>query len=236
MARTSGPSPAASRKVLSLPVAPLIDVLPTRMGLGLIAVARADSEPAQELYLALEPCQGTFSPRGACLSVDRVLGLLAHTMGNLDQAAAHFEEALAFCHRSGYRPELAWSCCDYADVLLERNSQGDQEKVISLLEEALVISTELGMRPLTKRIMGRLERAQAEPVRAPAYPDGLTEREAEVLRLVAAGKTNSEIAAELVLSVGTVERHISNIYNKINVRSRVDATAYTFTHGLTPST
>jgi len=42
-------------------------------------------------------------------SVDRTLGLLSQTMGNLDQAAAHFEDALAFCRNVGYRPEMAWT-------------------------------------------------------------------------------------------------------------------------------
>ena len=57
-------------------------------------------------------------------------------------------------------------------------------------------------------------------------PDALTPREAEVLRLVAAGRTNKEIAAELVVSVHTVERHLANAYRKISVRNRADATAY----------
>ena len=60
----------------------------------------------------------------------------------------------------------------------------------------------------------------------PALPDGLTAREAEVLRLVAAGRTNKEIASELVLSVHTVERHLANAYRKMSVRNRADATAY----------
>ena len=43
---------------------------------------------------------------------------------------------------------MAWTCCDYADILLERNCEGDREKSSSLLEESLAISSELGMRPL----------------------------------------------------------------------------------------
>ena len=64
-------------------------------------------------------------------SVDRLLGLLTQTMCNLDQAAAHFEEALAFCRKAGYRPELAWTCCDYADMLRERDSVGDSAIAIA---------------------------------------------------------------------------------------------------------
>ncbi len=90
-------------------------------------------------------------------SVDRLLGLLSQTMGNLDQAAAHFEDALAFCRKAGYRPELAWSCCDYADTLRERDAEGDRAKAITLLDESLAISSELGMRPLMERVLSRRE-------------------------------------------------------------------------------
>jgi ATP/maltotriose-dependent transcriptional regulator MalT len=62
------------------------------------------------------------------------------------------------------------------------------------------------------------------------WPGGLTDREAEVLRLVAAGLTNREIAAEVYLSVKTVSRHLSNIFTKIGVTSRAAATAYAFEH------
>jgi ATP/maltotriose-dependent transcriptional regulator MalT len=63
-------------------------------------------------------------------------------------------------------------------------------------------------------------------------PAGLTEREAEVLRLVAAGLTNNEIAARLYLSAKTVSRHLSNIFTKIGVTTRAAATAFAFERGL----
>ncbi|MEE9261262.1 MAG: tetratricopeptide repeat protein [Dehalococcoidia bacterium] len=83
------------------------------------------------------------------------LCLLAQTMGNMDKAAEHFEGALAFCRRAGFRPELAWTLCDYADALLQRNEPGDREKATSLLNESLSISNELGMRPLMERVLSR---------------------------------------------------------------------------------
>ena len=61
----------------------------------------------------------------------------------------------------------------------------------------------------------------------------LTARELEVLQLLASGRSNREIADELVLSVRTVERHINNLYAKIGARGKADATAYAFRHGLT---
>ena len=63
-------------------------------------------------------------------------------------------------------------------------------------------------------------------------PSGLTARELEVLRLVAKGRTNQEIADELCLSVKTVARHLENIYCKLGVSSRTAAAAFAFSHGL----
>jgi DNA-binding NarL/FixJ family response regulator len=62
--------------------------------------------------------------------------------------------------------------------------------------------------------------------------DGLTNREREVLALAAAGKTNREIAVALVISEHTVRRHLQNIFAKLDVSSRVAATAYAFQHDL----
>jgi DNA-binding CsgD family transcriptional regulator len=61
---------------------------------------------------------------------------------------------------------------------------------------------------------------------------GLSARERQVLSLIAAGKTNREIAAELGISEHTVARHISNIFTKIGVSTRTAASAFAFEHGL----
>jgi DNA-binding CsgD family transcriptional regulator/pimeloyl-ACP methyl ester carboxylesterase len=63
-------------------------------------------------------------------------------------------------------------------------------------------------------------------------PSGLTARELEVLRLVAAGETNAEIARRLGVTVNTVERHVGNVYRKIDARGRADATAFAVRNGL----
>jgi DNA-binding CsgD family transcriptional regulator len=67
---------------------------------------------------------------------------------------------------------------------------------------------------------------------SPGLPRGLTARQAEVLRLVAAGKSNREIAIELVISEHTVARHLQNMFMKLDVSSRSAATAFAFEHDL----
>ena len=64
------------------------------------------------------------------------------------------------------------------------------------------------------------------------HPSGLTQRELQVLRLVAAGKTNKAVAQELSLSEKTIDRHVSNIFNKLDVPSRAAATAFAYEHKL----
>ena len=67
---------------------------------------------------------------------------------------------------------------------------------------------------------------------ASSYPAGLSAREAEVLKLVAKGLTNAQIAQELFISPNTVNRHLNSIYRKLGVSSRAVATRFAIEHGL----
>ena len=169
---------AAAESVLSSEAAtPLMGRI-ARAGLALMAVQRSDAVETREHYAALEPARGTMVPVSIC--VDRLLGLLCVTLDKPDQAMAHFEDAIAFCRKAGYRPELAWVCHDYADALLQRShsvrgdpveprpstssvrSASEDRTAVSLLDESLAISRELGMRPL-------MERGTSPEVRAPGH-------------------------------------------------------------------
>ena len=88
-----------------------------------------------------------------------------------------------------------------------------------------------GARATFESLGAAVDLARIESV-APAEPGVLTERECQVLRLVAAGKTNREIAAELVISEHTVSRHLQNMFMKLGVTSRAAATAYAYEHHL----
>ena len=222
-----------ARTVLSSETALPVEIQAARIGLALVAAQRNDADVAEQQYSALKQMQRTATARVLGLAVDRVLGLLAHTIGKLDDAAAHFEDALAFCRRAGFRPELAWTCHDYSDSLLRRNGPADQNKAMSLLDETLAITTELGMRPLLKRATDLRKTIESQAPLGSRYPDRLTGREVEVLRLVAAGKTNPEIATKLVISHNTVANHVRNILTKTNTANRVEATAYAILSNLT---
>jgi DNA-binding CsgD family transcriptional regulator len=220
----------AAQVILSSALANPFWIEIVRTGLALKAVETKDSALAQEQYIALTGLQGKM--RGSFICADRLMGLLSQTMGNLDQAVAHFKDALAFCRKEGFRPELAWTCHDYADTLLQRNDPSDHVQAISLLDEAWFISRELGMRPLMEWVAARQDRMASLPPTPPAYPDGLTWREVEVLRLIALGKSNLAIAQELFISSNTVAHHVTNILNKTNTANRTEAATYAGQHGL----
>jgi DNA-binding NarL/FixJ family response regulator len=122
--------------------------------------------------------------------------------------------------RLGARYDAA--CCR---VLLGRalRAAGDEESAVTELSAARRALAELGARPA--------EQAAAALIR-PTLPRGLTAREVEVLRLVAAGRTNPEIATLLVLSEKTVGPHLSNIFSKIDVTTRTAAAAFAYEHQL----
>jgi DNA-binding CsgD family transcriptional regulator len=103
---------------------------------------------------------------------------------------------------------------------------GDEDTAAMELDAARWVFQELGAAPELARVE-RLARAAASRAAG-----GLTAREVQVLALVAAGKSNRAVAAELFLSEKTVERHVSNILTKLGVGSRTAAAAYAFEHGI----
>ena len=139
-----------------------------------------------------------------------------------------------FCRASGFKPEVVSTCHDYAEVLIERNGAGDNAKARLLLEESLSISTELGMRPSMESVQAFQERASDRPVRASAYPNGLTQQEVEMLGLVTTGKIDREIAEELFISVNTVGNQLRNILSETDSANRTEAGAYAIRRGLGP--
>ena len=104
---------------------------------------------------------------------------------------------------------------------------GDEDGFLFELEAAGEAFERLGAEPDVAAVDALIGRT-ADPAE-----HGLTARELDVLRLVSAGKSNKEIAAELVISEHTVARHLQNVFRKLDVQSRTAASAFAFEHGLT---
>ena len=93
-----------------------------------------------------------------------------------------------------------------------------------LIERALASSSSSSVSPPSS--------AAADVSGSATYPDGLTQREAEVLRHIATGLSNREIAERLFISEATVKTHVNNIFSKANLRDRAQAVVYALHHGL----
>jgi DNA-binding NarL/FixJ family response regulator len=115
-----------------------------------------------------------------------------------------------------------------ARALLARDRPGDRQQAAALLGEVVTIAQELGIHGLGERA-----KTLRKELAGPAWPAGLTGREVEVLRLIAAGHSNRAIAQALFISPNTVLRHVSNIFAKTGVANRAQAAAYATRHGLT---
>jgi ATP/maltotriose-dependent transcriptional regulator MalT len=177
-----------------------------------------ERERAAACYPRLLPFEGQFTP----LMVDRGLGIAALAGGDPARAVRHLLSAEAATRDAGLLPELALT-------LLQRGLvEGDREQK-GPLAEGWRLCEELGMSELARRLT--VSDAPAR-TRHDAHPAGLSDRELEVLRLVAQGRTNREIADALFLSDKTVARHLTHIYTKIGVENRTGAAAFALRHDL----
>jgi DNA-binding CsgD family transcriptional regulator len=202
----------------------------------------AATEHAAHYHRLAHALLGRGDSRGMVNAYERDIALMAALLGHHDEATDYFARARDTLDAAGHRPMRA--IVDYDEALaLIRAYTTDHARVTALLDAALAQFTALRMPGWTQRAQalrdeqenrGSGEQATILDSSTPPRPHALTPREAEVLRLVASGRTNKEIADELFLSVTTVQRHLANIYTKIDARGRADATAYALQHGITP--
>jgi DNA-binding CsgD family transcriptional regulator len=154
--------------------------------------------------------------------------MLAATRGAVDLAAGDPANALVSLRAAS----KAWSeleapyeaACARLLIGCACRELGDDEGFALELEAARSVFEELGAAPDVAAVDALTS--------AGADTHGLTSRELEVLRLVAAGKSNREIASELVISEHTVARHVQNIFRKLGVPSRTAASAFAYEHDL----
>jgi len=170
--------------------------------------------------------------RGLAAEVCQSEAVLATAEERWEDADSAFEKASAINLRYHLPYYQARSFMEWGRMRLSRDDPGDRQQATALLDEALGIFQSIQASKMVEKVVALKEQVEQRPAKAPGYPDGLSQREVEVLRLIASGNSNREIAEELFVSVRTIERHITNIYTKTNARGRADAMAYALRHGL----
>jgi DNA-binding NarL/FixJ family response regulator len=166
--------------------------------------------------------------------VDRILGECAILRDDWDGATDWLDAAEANAHRYDNQQELAHLLLARAGFAQARGGAGSAAEARALLAQALSRYQQLGMTGWARRARERLRALPSQPLPRPAapLPAGLSEREASVLRLVADGKSNREIANALALSEKTIANHLTGIFNKIGVDNRAAAASFATRHGL----
>jgi ATP/maltotriose-dependent transcriptional regulator MalT len=214
----------------------------------LILAAQAESAlaelrggaPDASAYDAIEAIRGTAAdtPRLTDLAVT----LAAHLDAELAHATAEDDVAMWLdvvrqWHEVGHVPYLAQALVRLAAAYLK---DGDRNAASPPLTEALEITSQLGAERLRSEIVELAHRhrlplagaATGEGIRGEGRLAGLTDRELEVLRLLALGMSNKEIAGRLFISPKTVSVHVSNILSKLGVASRSKAAAIAYEDGI----
>jgi ATP/maltotriose-dependent transcriptional regulator MalT len=188
-----------------------------------IALAAGDDARARDACSELEELAARYSSELLSAQAAQARGAVELAAGDtrdavlmLRRAARLWQELEAPYEGARVRILLAQAC----------RSLGDDESVALELQAARATFEQLG----AAHDLTRVDALNRDA--GPSHSGGLTERELQVLRLLAAGESNKAIAAALVLSKRTVDRHVSNIFRKMRVSSRAAATAYAYEHQL----
>jgi len=190
-------------------------------------VARGETDQARSAYQKLQVIAGEIGSDSLRASALAVEGLVAEAEGDLDTALSCIEDAIDLLHRCGDPFETARSRLDLARVLAGLGRQDTAAEQARLAHRALA-----GMQ--AEREAQRAD-ALISQLGNPAPDRGgsvLTRREVDVLRLVAQGLSNAQVAQRLVLSEHTVHRHLANILRKLDLTSRAAAVAWGTRAGL----
>lgn len=189
-----------------------------------IALATHDLAVAERACADLEDAAARYGTSGLEAAALHWRGALMLAQGRASEALPSLRAACRRWHSVHATYDAARSC-----VLLGRAYQevGDPEAAAAELASAKETFERLGATFNAGEV--------AELTAGRTLPKGLTERQAEVLALVARGRTNREVAQGLVLSEKTIARHLSNVFTKLGVSTRTEAAAFAFQHGLVVS-
>jgi DNA-binding CsgD family transcriptional regulator len=183
-----------------------------------VLLAADQRDEAASLAAEMQTIASSFGCPSVQARADHAGAMVALESGDPAAALPLLRRARAAWDKLGARYESARSGVLFGRAL---RALGDEDSAVTELTTARRFLADLGAAPAER---------EAAMLIAPIYPSGLTEREVEVLRLVASGRTNPEIAKVLFISEKTVSRHLTNIFTKIDVSSRTAAAAFAFEH------
>jgi ATP/maltotriose-dependent transcriptional regulator MalT len=186
-----------------------------------IMLAAGDVDAAQAAVDEMESIAQVYDSAAVQVEVHAARGALALEAGDVATALPLLRSAARWWREIDAPHTVATLS---VLIALAYRAIGDDEAAQLELESARATFSRLGARPDLYRVEALMRPAQ------PVGSHGLTARETEVLRLIAAGRTNHAIATELFLSERTVHRHVSNIFDKLGVRSRTAAASYSIQH------
>jgi DNA-binding CsgD family transcriptional regulator len=196
----------------------------------LLVEAAARSGDVGKAAVHLRRCKDVLSNgqdwRGLAAGVRLAEAFLATAEERWEEAEAAFQAAADINRRLRLPYFEARSLMALGQMCLSRNSAGDKTRALEHLDQAYAIFQRISARRMAEKVVALKERSTPGARPSSSYPNGLTARQAEVLRLIAEGRSNREIAAGLVLSQRTVQRHVADIYAKIGARNRAEATAF----------
>jgi ATP/maltotriose-dependent transcriptional regulator MalT len=179
-----------------------------------IALALDDVDEAREAASELEETAATSGSAMLAAAAGQARGAVELVEGHAEAALPRLRRAWQLWEELGAPYQSARTRVLIGEACA---ALGDRDAAAVELEAARTGFEQLGAEPDLARV-----------ATAPADTHGLSARELEVLRLVAAGRTNRQIAAELVVSEHTVARHLQNIFGKLGVSTRTAATAFAF--------
>jgi len=188
-----------------------------------ILLAAGDLENARTAAAELAETANSIGASLLSAASAHATGAVRLAEGDTAGASASLREAWEIWRGLGMPYEEAETCLLMAAVCERR---GDQDGRRLELDAARKLFKQLNAQTCLARVTEQFERATRRPA------GSLSERESQVLRLLAAGKTNRGIAEALFISEKTVARHVSNIFDKLGVSSRTGATAWAYQHNL----
>ena len=164
--------------------------------------------------------------------LDHVRGRIALRLDRAEEAEDHFRAGLEWARTQNCPIELGRCHEGLADVELRRRKPSDAQLQF---DAAVEVFGRHGLVLDSARANDRRGRLPPSPQQEGGHPDGLSTREIQVLRLIAAGRSNRDIAEELVIASGTVARHVSNMLTKTSLSNRTELAAYAVARGLIDS-